>query len=78
MKLKREKENFLHDLEQDVKNSILDGFVYYSNSYYGSSSINLNEVISTAVALGIRRAMEKLIEEQYTDEDFENDIGLKD
>lgn len=79
MKLKKDKELFLAELECDVKCAIQQAFYVDAPTYYGQQvSVNFNELISRAVAAGVQTAMAKLIEDQYTDEDFERDIGLKD
>jgi len=43
----------------------------------GTGSTSLESMISRAVAQGVQTAIKELIDAQYTDSDFENDIGLK-
>ena len=78
MKLKVDKEQFLINLEYNIQLAIKRAFLANSASYYGQQvEVNFNEIISMAVSAGVVTAMEQLIEYQYTDEDFERDIGLK-
>lgn len=79
MRLKIDKDSFLSNVESDVKCAVEQSFYANAPAYYGQQvSVNFNEIISRAVAAGVMSAMERLIESQYTDEDFEQDIGLKD
>ena len=66
----RDREKSLNAICVEVENE-----VQYWSQRYTNRPINeaLAQVIAVAVTTGIRRALE----EQYTDEDFEKDIGLK-
>lgn len=66
----RDREKSLNAICAEVENE-----VQYWSQRYTNQPINeaLAQVIAVAVTTGIRKALE----EQYTDEDFEKDIGLK-
>lgn len=79
MKLKVDKEQFISDVYNDVNYAVEASFRARQPSYYGEEvKIDINSMIRTAVAEGITIAMRRLIDSQYTVEDFENDMGLKD
>jgi len=78
VRIKGDLNEFLGNVEADVKHAVQQSFIVNAPSYYGEQvSFNFNEMISKAVAVGVSAAMERLIASQYTDEDFEHDIGLK-
>ena len=78
MKLKVDKDHFLRTVHADVKYAVEQSFYANTPSHYGEQvSVNFNEIIYRAVAAGVTSAMKRLIESQYTDDDFERDIGLK-
>jgi hypothetical protein len=47
------------------------------NSLAGQPMTSLGYIIAEAVAYGTQRAVEILMENTYTDQEFEEDIGLK-
>lgn len=70
MKLKVDKHTFLASIYGLVYSEV-DASLKYGNS------TGLESMISRAVAQGVQTALKELIEAQYTDSDFEQDIGLK-
>ena len=77
MRLKMDKEQFLSGLRDNVHVEIQNAFAVQYNYYGQPTNINLNELISTAINAAVVTAIRDLIEAQYTDEDFERDMGLK-
>lgn len=72
MRLKVDKYTFLASIYTLVYSEV-DAALKYGST--GSTS--LESMISKAVAQGVQTAIKELIEAQYTNSDFENDIGLK-
>lgn len=78
MKLKVDKDYFLSTVQAEVEMAVKNSFYVTAPNYYGEQvSVNFNDLISKAVAQGVMAAMEYLVDSQYTDDDFEKDIGLK-
>lgn len=71
MKLKVDKYTFLASLYASVYSEVDTALKW------GNGSTSLESMISRAVAQGVQTAIKELIDVQYTDSDFENDIGLK-
>lgn len=87
MRLKVDQSELLRELYDEVQNQVNDevkrALVTPRPSYYTNDDIpvSLNDVIANAVSVGVGvgvvQAIQKLLDNQYTDEDFERDLTLK-
>lgn len=78
MRFKKDQYQLMQELEYRVKEKIQNSFYIKSQSYYGQEvKVDFNALIATAVTEGIVEAVQFLIKEQYTQENFEEDMGLK-
>ena len=78
MKFKRDFSEILKSIEYRVNEQVKMAFIAPKGNYYGEEvKVSLNDVIAKAVAEGVVVGIATLIAEQYTNEDFENDIGLR-
>lgn len=73
MMLKKSKEEVLANIQAQVYGDICSQL----GSMSGHSVNNFGNLIASAVAHGVEKAMKILIEETYTHQDFEKDIGLR-
>ncbi len=79
MKLKKSLDDVIYDIEEEVKFEVTQAFKAPSPEYYGQEvNISINDLIAKAITKGVTVGIRKLIENQYTDEDFENDMGITD
>ena len=77
MRLKASKQEVLNYIRDSALNEIKKSF-YVENMYYSSTShVDINAVISHAISNGIMAGFEAYMSMQYTDEDFESDLGLR-
>jgi hypothetical protein len=78
MKLKKNLHIILDEIQNDAycaaKNKF-DAMCGYNSN--GSPAILNSDALSRMIADAVRSGVETLVENQYTDEDFESDIGLK-
>ena len=76
MRLKVSKEQAIDMIHAVALNTVKQSF-YVENIYYQNEShVDINTVIARAIANGIQAGFKAYIDLQYTDEDFENDLGL--
>lgn len=65
------------DLGDAIYNAV-SGEVYSRlSALHGQPMTGLGPVIAEAIACGARKAVEILMENTYTDQEFEEDIGLR-
>jgi 2-phosphoglycerate kinase len=73
MYLKKDKQQIALDAEMAARQSMQQNMAIGWNTQHGSIAGTLVDLISRAVGEGVRVALENV----YTDEEFEKDIGLK-
>lgn len=79
MRLKTDKHSFLNQLEYKLNQEIANSFTAPEPQWYGQQvQVKFDDLIKQAISKAVLTAVEELIENQYTDEMFESDIGLKD
>ncbi len=77
MKLKEDTDTVLRRIEDRVREQVKMAFTCPPPSYYGEEvKISINDVISKAIAEGVVVGIATLLQNQYTQEDFEKDVGL--
>jgi hypothetical protein len=69
MRFKKTKEDVLNELKWNAKAVI-------SNQFYHQPDLS-RENLAFVMAMGIEEAFRTLLDNQYTDEDFERDMNLK-
>lgn len=78
MNLKLNKDEFLNNVRCEVESSVEQTILADCRQYYDAQmSDRFRYLLSNAIAAGVATAMETLIKSQYTDDDFEKDIDLK-
>lgn len=79
MKLKKDFYQVASDMQQSAYHAAYSQLknAQYANNGYSSPMDAFSEAIAKAVSQGVYQAMITLKANQYTDEDFEKDIGLK-
>ncbi len=77
MMLKKDKEDVLNEINSRSRDAMHNALY---NAFGQGFRVDTHSVISalqSAIALGIEEGFRTLLENRYTDENFENDIGLK-
>jgi hypothetical protein len=74
MRLRKTKEEVLSEIYSRVSGSV-SGQLYNLNLNNGSNGMQY--VIQQAIATGVADAFRCLLDNQYTDDDFEKDMQLK-
>lgn len=64
------KDSSLYNIEAEVRNAA-------HSAAYSLTGSPLNTAIEQIVTQAVMAGMRQLIKEQYTDEDFETDLGLR-
>lgn len=72
MMFKKPKDQLLGDIYNNCHHTVHSQLY----SHYGEVGLNA-EILSSTIAMAIEEAFRTMIENQYTDDDFEKDIGLK-
>lgn len=77
MRLKQDRYSIIRDLEARVMCQVNNELNALS---YNAANISMNELkarITNAIASGVSEGMKTLLDNLYTDDDFENDLNLK-
>lgn len=78
MKFKKDKSMVFYEIENQVKLEVEKAFQTRPPQYYGEKvNINVTDIIQEAIVKGVSAGLETLLENEYTDEDFEKDINLR-
>lgn len=78
MRFKKDMDTLMHTVRTNVHNEVKRAFVAPTTNYYYGQEVkfDMNDIIASAIAKGVAEGLRTLIDEEYTDEDFERDIGL--
>lgn len=77
IRFQKDFEQVMRDTQYDVEREVKRAFNSPAPQYYGQEvPININDVIIQAITKGVMQGLRTLVQNQYTDEDFERDMGL--
>lgn len=77
MMLKDSKENVLFKIESNVRSAVINEISWKLQPGNQVTINDLSQCISDAVTAGVREGIQTLLDNRYSDDDFERDITLK-
>ena len=76
MNFRVDKQELLNKIRGDAQNASMS-YLYQLTSGNEITMYQLRDAIANAIADAVEQGFSTMLENRYTDEDFENDVGLK-
>jgi hypothetical protein len=78
MNFKKPKQQVIEDASYAASNEISSAFSNIKSNYMYTNAGSVIDNMQYAISSGIRKAVESIVNNTYTDEEFEEDINLRD